>query len=165
MDILNWLYLVKNKFTRTTIENPATDLMVLGADVSFQKRGDKYQNYAVPVSGIVPLVYNTGTVEQETSITSQVTINTYSGVITTFWDVTNFIPAGTIAPFRVINSNVTEASIVHVTLQDGNGAGELLFATVGRVSNGFFDIVLNNASLNDTTTAVKVFFSIVNVTV
>lgn len=47
MDILNWLYLVKNKFTRTTIENPTTDLVVLGADVGFQKRGDKYQNYAM----------------------------------------------------------------------------------------------------------------------
>lgn len=47
MDILNWLYLVKNKFTRTTIENPDTDLIVLGADVGFQKRGDKYQNYVM----------------------------------------------------------------------------------------------------------------------
>ena len=47
MDILNWLYLVKNKFTRTTIENPDTDLVVLGADVGFQKRGDKYQNYVM----------------------------------------------------------------------------------------------------------------------
>jgi len=47
MDILNWLYLVKNKFTRTTIENPATDLVVLGADVSYAKRGDKYQNYVM----------------------------------------------------------------------------------------------------------------------
>jgi hypothetical protein len=50
MDILNWIYLVKNKFTRTTVENPATDLLVIGADVSYQKRGDKYQNYAIAVS-------------------------------------------------------------------------------------------------------------------
>jgi hypothetical protein len=165
MDILNWLYLVKNKFTRTTIENPATDLMVLGADVSFQKRGDKYQNYAVPVSGIVPLVYSTGTVAQETSIADAVTLNTYSGVIETFSDVTNFIPAGTIAPFRVNNSNVTTASIIHVTLQDSQGAGELIFATVGRIANGYFDVVLNNASLNDTTGPVYVHFSVVNITV
>jgi hypothetical protein len=165
MDILNWLYLVKNKFTRTTIENPATDLMVLGADVSFQKRGDKYQNYAVPVSGIVPLVYSTGTVAQENSISDQVTLNTYSGVIETFSDVTNFIPAGTIAPFRVNNSNVTTASIIHVTLQDSQGAGELIFATVGRIANGYFDVVLNNASLNDTTGPVYVHFSVVNITV
>lgn len=49
MDILNWIYLVKNKFTRTTVENPATDLIILGADVSYQKRGDKYQNYVMTV--------------------------------------------------------------------------------------------------------------------
>jgi hypothetical protein len=49
MDILNWVYLIKNKFTRTTVENPATDLIVLGADVSYQKRGDKYQNYVMTV--------------------------------------------------------------------------------------------------------------------
>jgi hypothetical protein len=49
MDILNWLYLVKNKFTRTTVETPATDLILLGADVGFQKRGDKYQNYVMTV--------------------------------------------------------------------------------------------------------------------
>jgi len=165
MDILNWLYLVKNKFTRTTVENPATDLMVLGADVSYQKRGDKYQNYSVPVSGIVPLVYSTGTVTQLTGIAAAVTLNTYSGVIETFYDVTNFIPAGTVAPFRVYNSNVTTGSIIHVTLQDGQGAGELLFATVGRVDNGYFDVVLNNASLNDSTAPVNVHFSVINVTV
>jgi hypothetical protein len=49
MDILNWLYLVKNKFTRTTVETPSTDLILLGADVGFQKRGDKYQNYVMTV--------------------------------------------------------------------------------------------------------------------
>ena len=49
MDILNWIYLVKNKFTRTTVENPATDLLVIGADVSYAKRGDKYQNYVMTV--------------------------------------------------------------------------------------------------------------------
>lgn len=49
MDILNWVYLIKNKFTRTTVENPATDLIVLGADVSYAKRGDKYQNYVMTV--------------------------------------------------------------------------------------------------------------------
>ena len=86
MDILNWLYLVKQKFTRTTVENPATDLMVLGADVSFTKRGDKYQNYAVPVSGIVPLVYSTGTVTQVNSIADDVTLDTYSGTVNVFWD-------------------------------------------------------------------------------
>ena len=56
MDILNWVYLIKNKFTRTTVENPATDLVVLGADVSYQKRGDKYQNYVMTVENFLKQV-------------------------------------------------------------------------------------------------------------
>lgn len=53
MDILNWLYLVKKKFTRTSVENPDTDLIALGANVGFIKRQDKYQTYAVPFGSAV----------------------------------------------------------------------------------------------------------------
>ena len=53
MDILNWLYLVKKKFTRTSVENPDTDLIALGADVTYAKRGDKYQSYVVPFGSAV----------------------------------------------------------------------------------------------------------------
>jgi len=49
MDILNWLYLAKNKFVRTTIDNPS-DLMIFGAKVGFNKRGDVYQNYAMEIN-------------------------------------------------------------------------------------------------------------------
>jgi len=48
MDILNWLYLAKNKFVRTTLGS-TKDLLVLGAKVGFDKRGDLYQNYAMSV--------------------------------------------------------------------------------------------------------------------
>lgn len=47
MDILNWLRIKKQQLIRTTLDSPK-DLVVLGADVSFQKRGDKYQSYAMP---------------------------------------------------------------------------------------------------------------------
>lgn len=53
MDILNWLYSVKNKFLRTSVENPDKDLIALGADVSYVKRGDKYQTYVVPFGSAV----------------------------------------------------------------------------------------------------------------
>lgn len=46
MDILNWLYLAKNKFVRTTLGS-TKDLMIFGSNVGFSKRGDKYQNYAM----------------------------------------------------------------------------------------------------------------------
>ena len=47
MDILNWLHIKKQNLIRTTLDSPQ-DLLVFGADVSFQKRGDKYQSYAMP---------------------------------------------------------------------------------------------------------------------
>ena len=49
MDILNWLYLAKNKFVRTSIDNPK-DLMIFGAKVGANKRGDIYQNYAMEIN-------------------------------------------------------------------------------------------------------------------
>jgi len=49
MDILNWLYLAKNKFVRTSIDNPK-DLMIFGAKVGANKRGDIYQNYAMEIT-------------------------------------------------------------------------------------------------------------------
>ena len=49
MDILNWFYLAKNKFVRTSIDNPK-DLMIFGAKVGFNKRGDLYQNYAMEIN-------------------------------------------------------------------------------------------------------------------
>lgn len=48
MDILNWLYLAKNKFVRTT-PSSNKDLMVFGAKVGTTKRGDIYQNYAMSI--------------------------------------------------------------------------------------------------------------------
>ena len=48
MDILNWLYLAKNKFVRTTLGS-VKDLMIFGAKVGVSKRGDIYQNYAMSV--------------------------------------------------------------------------------------------------------------------
>jgi hypothetical protein len=49
MDILNWLYLAKNRFVRTSIDNPK-DLMIFGAKVGANKRGDVYQNYAMEIN-------------------------------------------------------------------------------------------------------------------
>lgn len=50
MDILNWIYLVKNKLRKTTIQNPDKDLVILGADVGFSKRGDGYLSYGMHVT-------------------------------------------------------------------------------------------------------------------
>jgi hypothetical protein len=54
MDILNWLRIKKENLIRTTLDSPQ-DLLVFGADVSFQKRGDKYQSYAMPAEDFLAL--------------------------------------------------------------------------------------------------------------
>lgn len=54
MDILNWLRIKKQQLIRTTLDSPQ-DLVVLGADVSFEKRGDKYQSYAMPAEDFLAL--------------------------------------------------------------------------------------------------------------
>lgn len=55
MDILNWLYLAKNKFVRTTIGNNK-DLMIFGAKVGTSKRGDIYQNYAMEINDFATIL-------------------------------------------------------------------------------------------------------------
>ena len=57
MDILNWLHIKKQNLIRTTLDSPK-DLLVLGADVSFEKRGDKYQSYAIPAEAFLALAKN-----------------------------------------------------------------------------------------------------------
>ena len=55
MDILNWLYLAKNKFVRTSISS-TKDLMIFGAKVGFNKRGDLYQNYAMEIDDFAAII-------------------------------------------------------------------------------------------------------------
>ena len=49
MDILNWVYLLKNKLVKTTVQDPTQDLVILGNNVTYAKRGDKYQSYGMTV--------------------------------------------------------------------------------------------------------------------
>lgn len=53
MDILNWLYMVKNKLVKTTVQDPAKDLVALATNATYAKRGDKYQTYTVPLADAV----------------------------------------------------------------------------------------------------------------
>jgi len=50
MDILNWVYLLKNKLVKTTVQDPTQDLVILGGNVTYAKRGDKYQSYGMTVA-------------------------------------------------------------------------------------------------------------------
>jgi hypothetical protein len=84
MDILNWIYLRTNRLIKTTVNNPK-DLVVLGADVTFVKRGDKYQTYAMTVSDLFNStdVTNTGyySIDLNTVVVPIVDVTTKKGVI------------------------------------------------------------------------------------
>ena len=75
MDILNWLRIKKQNLIRTTLDSPK-DLVMLGADVSYQKRGDKYQSYAMTAAdfglslGINPQFISTTDGANVTSVTA-----------------------------------------------------------------------------------------------
>jgi hypothetical protein len=85
MDILNWLYLRTNKLIRTTPNNAQTDLVALGADATFAKRGDQYLTYAMTLADLANAgdVANTGyySINLNTSLSSIVDVTTKKGVI------------------------------------------------------------------------------------
>lgn len=95
MDILNWIFLRKEELIRTKANDPDTDLIALGADVGFNKRGDKYQTYAMPLKDAVQsgLVANTAYYTVDLSVTSVVDVTTPKGVIEIRMDSGNANPA------------------------------------------------------------------------
>lgn len=83
MDILNWLYLRKERLIKKTANNANTDLVAIGADVSFLKRDDKYKTYAMPIKdlSVAGDVANTGFYELDLGDTNIVTVTTQKGII------------------------------------------------------------------------------------
>jgi hypothetical protein len=83
MDILNWFYLQKTKLIRTKANNASTDLVAVGADATFIKRGDKYQTYAMTIQdlSVAGDVANTAYYTVDLALTSLVPVTTQKGVI------------------------------------------------------------------------------------
>jgi hypothetical protein len=83
MDILNWLYLKKQQLIKTKANNAKTDLLVLGADVTFGRRDDLYQSYAMTLVDAVQsgCTGNTKHYELDITTTDVVTVNTTRGII------------------------------------------------------------------------------------
>ena len=90
MDILNWLYLQKAKLIKTEANNASTDLVAVGADATFIKRGDKYQTYAMTIQdlSVAGDIVNTGYYTVDLGITSVVDVTTQKGVIEITMDET-----------------------------------------------------------------------------
>ena len=81
---------------RTTANDPNTDLIAVGADVTFQRRGDSYQTYAMPIKDLVQAgcVANTAHYELDMSVTNTVTVTTPRGII----DIVNMATGPLLTP-------------------------------------------------------------------
>lgn len=108
MDILNWLYLRKEQLIRKTANNPETDLVAVGADVTFAKRDDKYKTYAMPIKdlSVAGNVANTGYYTVDFASTFIVDVTTQKGVIEITMDssISDLLPPFDSAIPLVINN-------------------------------------------------------------
>jgi hypothetical protein len=111
MDILNFISWIKAGNYRTTLPTDVPNLLAIGSrDVT---RDDAWLPMAVNAEPLQSL-YNTGTVTQLTSISTAVTLNTHSGIITTVAAAT---AAGTPDLFVFNNTNITVDSIILLSVE------------------------------------------------
>jgi hypothetical protein len=90
----------------------------------------------------VPVLQGQTAVTQATSITTGVTCNAYTGVITT---VSQTVAGGAEASFTVTNNKVAATDVVGVCVKTHTSAG-LFLATVTAVAAGSFQVTLSNLS-------------------
>jgi hypothetical protein len=138
MDILNFISWIKAGNYRTTLPTDVSNVLPIGA--KDPSRDDAWLPLAVNAAPLQSL-YNTGTVTQLTAITTAVTLNTLSGVITT---VAASASPGSPDIFTFNNTNITTSSILlvsvsyptsgtgvaHVTTQLANGSAQIVINTV-----------------------------------
>ena len=158
MDILNWLYIRKQQLIKTTPDS-TSDLLVLGADATFAKRGDKYKSYAMPLVDLAPALYDTANVTQIGGINATVTVNAHAGIITT---VSASVGSHAKTNFTVNNSAVTTSSKIIVSAQYDESAAGIPVVFVSDIANGSFKVVLGNATTTALNNVVKVHFTIID---
>ncbi len=137
MDILNWVYLLKNKLVKTTVQDPKQDLVILGNNVSYVKRGDKYQSYGMTVKdfglslGINPQFIGT----TDGAIVTGTTVATKSTSV--------LIPANTVAPgdsifvrtrCRKTGTAGTSIQFVSLNTSDATGGSGIAIASLGNTA-------------------------------
>lgn len=88
----------------------------------------------------IPVVQGQAAVTQATSITTGVTCNAYSGVITT---VSQTVAGGAEAEFTVTNSQVAATDVVVACIKTHTSAGDFIVG-VSAVAAGSFKLRLTN---------------------
>jgi hypothetical protein len=153
MDILNFISWIKSSNYRATIPTDVPSLLVIGA--KDPKRDDAWLSLALNADGLKPL-YNKGTVTQITSATTAVTLNTASGVITSF---TQTIATGGKNTFAVNNSLVTASSVILVSAQYTTAGAPLVI--IDSIGAGSFLVTIANIGAVALNGVVKIHFFIV----
>lgn len=158
MDILNWLFTQDQNLIKTTINNKNTDLIAMAADVSFDKRQDKWQTYAMTAKNFAPALYDTGTVTQLTSNNTGVTLNNHTGIVTLFGTIAT---SGT-AQFVITNSTVTANSKIFLQFQTSTGVtAAIANVTITAIAAGSFTVTVANTA-GAALTAPKIHFMIID---
>ena len=157
MDILNWIFLRKSKSIKTSIVNADRDLIPLGAAVGWKRRDDYYHTYGMTAKSLIPNIYDKGVVTQITGITTAVTLDTHSGVITT---VSSTLAASADKVFNFNNVNITDNAVVLLSLAY-NGSGTPVVNVVD-LGAGLCGVQLTNVHPTDPLNAtVKIHFTVI----
>lgn len=110
------------------------------------------------VSEIITAITEKGTVTQITAITTGVTLNKQSGLITT---VSSTLAAGANASFTITNSKCFSDSVIMLTVDDSASAG-LAKLNVQNIANGSFKVNITNIhGANAFNNVIKIHFSII----
>lgn len=122
MDILNWLYIRKEQLIRKTANNSKTDLVAIGADVTFAKRDDRYKTYAMTIKdmSVAGGVANTAYYTVDLNTTSTVNVTTQKGVIEITMDasIADPLPAfGSAVPLVINNVDMDFSNADNVYIQ------------------------------------------------
>jgi len=155
-----------------TFPDPGEDCNVVYTALSQTIGGDKTFSGNTTFNGNVTLgdaatdriITTKGTVTQTPAITSGVTVNATSGIITT---VSTTLAADATAVFTVTNSVVTSSSIVLANIIDysgnTNGSEGTPNIAVDNITNGAFDIwLMNPDSAHALNGVLKIAFLVIN---
>ena len=128
----------------------------------FSNKGDSNVARIGHVNKLATRVTSPVAVTQLTSNVTDVTVNSYSGIVR----LAAVIPAATTQTFTVFNSNVVVGSSVVLSLQYSgpNDTVDAIVYGIADISEGSFDISvrLANASAGGTGTPIKIHFLVIS---
>ena len=152
MDILNFISWIKRGDYKATLPTDTNNLIAVGAKVD--SRDDGYLPLSVNAENLRS-VYDTGAVTQATSATTTVSLNSYSGVITT---VSQTLIANANAEFDFENSLITAGS--RILLQAETASAGTVVLELRSVGAKTCKIRVHNCGTSTMDNVVKIHFMI-----